>query len=85
VVWEPPIFWKFDATTELPPSHHVEPDNSDGDDCHRLVKGIDDDTLWKIFDRRKISDFSICNNGSYRPVTEAEIVAQKKAYTDQTR
>jgi hypothetical protein len=85
VVWEPPIFWKFDTATEFPSGHQIEPDPSGGDDCHRLVKGVDDETLGKIFEKRQVSDFSICDDGGYRPVTESEIVAQKKAYSQQTK
>jgi hypothetical protein len=80
-----PFFGKFDTATEFPPTHQIEPDNSGGDDCHRLVKGVDDETLGKIFETKQISDFSICDNGGYRTVTEAEIVAQKKAYMNQMK
>jgi|GraSoi_2013_60cm_1033757.scaffolds.fasta_scaffold86803_1 hypothetical protein len=83
VVWEPPIFWKFDTAAILPVGQ-IKPDNSGGDDCHRVVEGVADQTLAAIIESRDVrSDFSICNNGGYRTVTEAEIVAQKKAFKKQ--
>src|SRR6266446_4826937 len=41
VVWEPPIFWKFDTAAILPVGQ-IKPDNSGGDDCHRVVEGVAD-------------------------------------------
>src|SRR5258707_11816406 len=47
VVWEPPIFWKFDTAAILPVGQ-IKPDNSGGDDCHRVVEGVADQTLAAI-------------------------------------
>jgi len=78
IVGEPPIFWKFDTSVTLPAGHVVQQVTSDsGDICHHDVKGLDDSVLWGVFETKDISDFSICTNGGYRQVTEAEILAQK--------
>jgi hypothetical protein len=47
------------------------------------VKGVSDEALGPIIENRAVTDFSICDNGGYRPVTEAEIIAQKKAFKKQ--
>jgi len=76
VVGEPPLFWRFN-TAVLPDPHLIEQDGSDGDDCHHLIKGIDDDALWKVFETVSIEDLSFCTNGQYRSATLADILAHK--------
>jgi hypothetical protein len=46
---------------------------------------VDDKTLAQIIESRDVtSDFSICDNGGYRTVNEAEIIAQKRAFKART-
>ena len=80
VAWNPPIFWKFDTATEFPPGHTIEPDDTGGDDCHQLIKGLDDETLWKVFERHDLPEFSVCNNGGFDVLTEAVLLRQKVEY-----
>jgi hypothetical protein len=46
------------------------------------VKGVSDAILGEIIENVNFTSFSICNNGGYRPVTEDELIAQKKAYRE---
>ena len=67
-------------TNTLPTGHVVKQVTSDsGDECHHDITGLDDATLWTVFEKKDLSDFSICTNGEYRQVTEAEILAQRTA------
>jgi hypothetical protein len=78
VVGETPVYWRFDTAAAFSGAPHtIEPDNSGGDDCHRLVKGIDDEALWKVFEIQECSRFSICDNGTTHSATEQEIIALK--------
>jgi len=77
VMGDPPVFWRFDiATTFSAAPHTVESDETNGD-CHHLVKGIDDETLWKVFEVQPFNNFSVCNNGTVHPATVEEIIALK--------
>jgi hypothetical protein len=44
-------------------------------DCHYNVQGVSDEALWQVFEQANVSDFSICANGDYRPVTAEEIIS----------
>lgn len=71
---EPPVFWPFDDSV-LPAGHVIEQDTSDaGDDCHHVVKGVTNGTLKRNFvDKWELSDLAICDNGTYRPLTAADV------------
>jgi hypothetical protein len=86
IVGEPPIFWKFD-TDILPAGHVVQQATSDsGDKCHHDVRGLDDATLWQVFETKDISDFSSNSPRSYsatvllRVSTRAAIAASASLY-----
>jgi hypothetical protein len=74
IVGEPPIFWKFKSDI-FPQGHHLVASAGKPGDCHYNVEGVPDGALWQIFENKQVSEFSICTNGDYRPVTEAEIIA----------
>jgi hypothetical protein len=44
------------------------------------VKNVSDEKLGEIIEKVEVENFSICDNGGYREVTEDEIVTQKIAY-----
>jgi hypothetical protein len=78
VLREPPVYWRFDTAIAFSKAPHtLEQDASDGDDCHYLVKGIDDENLWKIFEIQPFSNFSVCDNGTAHPATVQEIITLK--------
>jgi hypothetical protein len=78
---EPPVFFVFDET-QLPAGSlidQVAPQQMGDDPCHYNVTGVGDGQLKKLR-KRNWSEYSICDNGTYRSVTQADVDAWKADY-----
>ncbi|MGH6936353.1 MAG: hypothetical protein ACRED2_09255, partial [Methylocella sp.] len=62
------MFWQFDIKI-LPLEAKASPELSDtGDDCHYNIVGVSNARLRAVFINRPLSDFSIVDEGTIRPL-----------------
>lgn len=62
LVTEPPIYWQFDSLSNQNVSY--DHDDSNGDNCHYNLNGIDENESKKIFDSIISKNLSICGRKS---------------------
>jgi len=77
---QPPVFYIIEDD-ELPNGFTMKHTKSEtGDDCHREVDGVSGSSIKKAFDKKRHwSLFKICDGGSYRGVTEADVEKWKES------
>jgi hypothetical protein len=68
-----------EAPAVFPNGHSIEPESATEGDCHHNVKGVSDEALWQIFEKIDITDLSICTNGEFRPIANAEEIITLQA------
>src|SRR4051794_13417039 len=73
---EPPIFFLAGEGAFPEGSEFAQTDVGNGDPCHWDVTGRSDKVM-KRMRHRHFSEYSICDNGTYRPLTHADISGWK--------
>lgn len=73
VTGEPPVFWIF-AEERLPDGYEIQPSEAGTTDpCHYQVQEVSNDRLWKLFKRVNRAEFKICDDGSFRELSEEDV------------
>jgi hypothetical protein len=72
---EPPIFWIFDSEILPPEKKFAQRSYENNDPCHYDVDNVSNNKLWKLFKKVHWSQFMICDNGNFRPLTQDDIKA----------
>ena len=73
VTGEPPVFWVFDEGI-LPDNYLIEQSvMENNDECHYEIRNVSNGRLWKFFKQHSWREFVICDNGDYRPLSQADV------------
>jgi len=72
----PPVFWRFSEEILPNDCSIIQSDSDSGDLCHHLISNVGRKAQRRLIKDRQIGEFEICDNGSVRTLTQADIDLQ---------
>ena len=76
---DPPVLWQIQAG-ELAAGSRLEPDSSNGDDCHRNLYDMTDTQCRNLLKSKQNSDFEICEPDGKRPATTERLLELRASF-----